>query len=381
MATTTPFYQWSVPTSSDLVKNGATAIETLGDSVDDSLWNSGFGQAGKNKIMNSDLTINQRSFTSTTATAYGFDRFNNVIGGGTGTATFSAQTFTAGTAPVAGYEGANYLRIVTTGQSATSTITRLQQSIENVRTFAGQTATFSFWAKAATGTPSISLELSQNYGTGGSPSTQINIVGGNVAITTLWARYSVTVAVPSLTGKTLGTTANTSALDFRLWFSAGSDFNARTGSLGIQSNTFEVWGFQAEYGSKATPFQTASGGSPQAELAMCQRYYYRFTGVTTGFLIASMGNDASSTTAGQALLKFPVTMRTIPSTLDTAGTWYYSNYAGSSVTLTSLTWNNSSSPDSGAIAVAAASGLLVTNKYQLLANNSTASYVGFSAEL
>ena len=42
MATTTPNYGWSVPTSSDLVKNGATAIETLGDSVDDSLWNSGF---------------------------------------------------------------------------------------------------------------------------------------------------------------------------------------------------------------------------------------------------------------------------------------------------------------------------------------------------
>jgi hypothetical protein len=34
MATTTPQYGWSVPTSSDLVKNGATAIETLGDSID-----------------------------------------------------------------------------------------------------------------------------------------------------------------------------------------------------------------------------------------------------------------------------------------------------------------------------------------------------------
>jgi hypothetical protein len=34
MATTTPNFGWTVPTSSDLVKNGATAIETLGDSVD-----------------------------------------------------------------------------------------------------------------------------------------------------------------------------------------------------------------------------------------------------------------------------------------------------------------------------------------------------------
>jgi len=37
MATTTPNYGWTVPTSSDLVKNGATAIETLGDSIDASL--------------------------------------------------------------------------------------------------------------------------------------------------------------------------------------------------------------------------------------------------------------------------------------------------------------------------------------------------------
>jgi hypothetical protein len=37
MATTTPNFGWSVPTSTDLVKDGATAIETLGDSVDASL--------------------------------------------------------------------------------------------------------------------------------------------------------------------------------------------------------------------------------------------------------------------------------------------------------------------------------------------------------
>lgn len=34
MATTTPNYGWTVPTSTDLVKDGATAIETLGDAVD-----------------------------------------------------------------------------------------------------------------------------------------------------------------------------------------------------------------------------------------------------------------------------------------------------------------------------------------------------------
>jgi hypothetical protein len=37
MATTTPNFGWSVPTSTDLVKNGASAIETLGDAIDASL--------------------------------------------------------------------------------------------------------------------------------------------------------------------------------------------------------------------------------------------------------------------------------------------------------------------------------------------------------
>jgi len=37
MATTTPNFGWPVPTSTDLVKDGATAIESLGDAIDASL--------------------------------------------------------------------------------------------------------------------------------------------------------------------------------------------------------------------------------------------------------------------------------------------------------------------------------------------------------
>ena len=38
MATTTPNYGWDVPTSTDYVKDGATAIETLGDDIDASMF-------------------------------------------------------------------------------------------------------------------------------------------------------------------------------------------------------------------------------------------------------------------------------------------------------------------------------------------------------
>jgi hypothetical protein len=47
MATTTPNYGWAVPTSTDLVKDGATAIETLGDSIDASLVDLRGGTTGQ----------------------------------------------------------------------------------------------------------------------------------------------------------------------------------------------------------------------------------------------------------------------------------------------------------------------------------------------
>lgn len=53
MATTTPNFGWSVPTSTDLVKDGATAIETLGDSIDASLLDLKGGTAGQVLAKNS----------------------------------------------------------------------------------------------------------------------------------------------------------------------------------------------------------------------------------------------------------------------------------------------------------------------------------------
>ena len=47
MATTTPSFSWPVPTSSDLVKNGATAIEALGDAIDASMTDLKGGTTGQ----------------------------------------------------------------------------------------------------------------------------------------------------------------------------------------------------------------------------------------------------------------------------------------------------------------------------------------------
>jgi hypothetical protein len=47
MATTTPNFGWPVPTSTDLVKDGAVAIEALGDAVDASLLDLKGGTTGQ----------------------------------------------------------------------------------------------------------------------------------------------------------------------------------------------------------------------------------------------------------------------------------------------------------------------------------------------
>ena len=79
MATTTPNFGWTVPTSTDLVKNGATAIETLGDGVDASFVGLKGGTTGQvlSKTSGTDLAFTwieqddtTLSFNAQTGTTY-----------------------------------------------------------------------------------------------------------------------------------------------------------------------------------------------------------------------------------------------------------------------------------------------------------------------
>jgi hypothetical protein len=294
---TSPNYAWAEPDNSSLVKNGAADIRTLGDAIDTSVWNIGYGQAGKNELINGDFGIWQRgtSFASPSGT-YTSDRWLVAISGGS-LGTCSQQTFTPATAPVAGYEGQFFLRMAS---NAGATYLELAQRVEDVRSNAGRTVTLSFWAKATSSVTFTPL-LRQNFGSGGSA----NVDNGGSAIavaSSSWTRYSVTVSLPSLSGKTIGTS---SYLGVILYSSAGT----------TASNTVDFWGVQLEYGSKATPFQTASGGSPQAELAMCQRYYWRTT-VGSSEPLSVVGGSLS-TTIGQIQVQHPVSMRSKPTILET----------------------------------------------------------------
>ena len=351
----------------------ATNMNDLSGSVN--LLQSAQYAAGKNAIINGDFRFNQRNFTSTTTDGtYGFDRFKLLASSG---ATMSAQTFTPGTAPVSGYEAANFCRIVTTGQSGTGVYTMLEQPIEDVRTFAGQTITISFWAKAATGTPKIATQIYQAFGAGGSPSSVVSTYVGQSTLSTSWARYSLTIANPSISGKTIGTTANTSSFGLRLWVSAGSSSNAETGSLGIQSNTFDIWGVQVEEGSTASEFQTATG-TIQGELAACQRYYWR-TSNTTTFAIYGLG-AAYSTTAALINIVNPVPLRVAATSVDYSTLRLDDNTSGFAITTIALNPVVLSSTLTN-VNVTGAVGLTQYRVYNLSNNNNTAGYIGFSAEL
>jgi hypothetical protein len=340
---------------------------------------STYAAAGKNKILNGDFNINQRAFSSSTSNGYSFDRWYNAHGNG-GTVTWSAQSFTAGTAPVSGYESKNFLRVVTSGQTATNVYTILQYRVEDVRTLAGQTATVSFWAKANTGTPKISIEVEQNFGTGGSPSSTVFTTVSASTISTSWARYSATFTIPSISGKTVGTDSNTSHLVLNLWISSGSDFNSRSSTIGIQSNTFDIWGVQLEAGSNVTAFQTATG-NPASELAACQRYYYRQTSLDDIYSRFAMGS-ATATTNGQFLFSFPVQMRAKPSSLDISAASTFILWDGvNDNNVTAISGMTRQSVNNASIDFTTAATMTQYRPYWAISRNTTSAYVGFSAEL
>jgi hypothetical protein len=142
------------------------------------------------------------------------------------------------------------------------------QAIENVRRLANKTVTLSFWANASAALK-FGVSFDQIFGTGGSPSPAVQGNGSSVTLSGSWSRYSLTFAIPSIAGKVLGTN-NDTRTQMYLWLSTGSSNSVRSGGVGVQSGTVNIWGVQLEVGSVATPLEKPD---PQQDLAKCQRFY------------------------------------------------------------------------------------------------------------
>jgi hypothetical protein len=328
--------------------------------------------AGKNRIINGDFSVNQRNFSSTTTTGtFGFDRWLLTCSGGT--TTYSKQSFSGGGNPVAGYNGTNYARVVTASQSAAGDFAFLSYKIEDARALSGQTVTISFWAKAASGTPKVAVALAPNQvGVG-----QVYQYGGQTTLSTSWARYSITMTL-----STVGASYTAGYNELFLWTSAGSTYNSNTGSMGIQNVTIDFWGVQVEQGSTATAFQTATG-TIQGELAACQRYYFR-AGLDSSSAFGVLGNSGytDSSTNSNVMFNLPVHMRTTPTTIDfpTLSTTRVLNL-GAPFTPTNASLTAITTTADIAWVQFTCSGMTSGQFSQYTKNNSGTAYIGFSAEL
>jgi hypothetical protein len=254
-----------------------------------------------NAIINGAFDIWQRGTSFSTLPNYTADRWAVDFNGSGATRTASQQSFTPGTAPELGYEGQFFFRLAQSVAGTGGTYNQIKQPIEDVRTFAGQTVTFSFWAKAAAATV-IGTRYIRFYGSGGSTAEEASF-GSPITLSTSWTRYTQTFTLPTLSGKTLG--AN-SFLQMIFDMPLNSTF------------TVDIWGVQLESGTVANDFRRNANSIAGEELT-CKRYYQRWFG--NGLQIG-LGTNYSSSQIEFPLI-FEIPMRVAPSLTATSGAGNY----------------------------------------------------------
>jgi hypothetical protein len=323
---------------------------------------------GKNAILNSDYSIWQRgtSIAATGGPLYTADRWGFYRSASATGATVSRQT--------SAQAGFQYCARVQRDSGNTSTATNnFYYSMESADSYkyVGKTLTLSFYARSGANYSSTSNGLVVQLQTGTGTNQNIifgftgaqDIINSTINLTTTWTRYT-------LTSNTVGSTATQIGMVFA---------NNPVGTAGA-NDWYEITGVQLEVGSISTLFQTATGNS-QAELAACQRYYWR---QTPGNVYGTYGfGFASSASAAVFAVNLPVTMRTIPTVLDFANLAVQSGSSTNGVNSSgSLSFEvNTSNPNLIMVAATAASGMTANQPARLVNNNNTAGYLGFGAEL
>ena len=222
---------------------------------------------GRNLLHNPLFNVAQRGPGNFTAGGFTMDRWR--LNFNLDTTSVNQGVLSDGQRAQIGDEAATYcLGHVFTGNAGAAAYSFLGQNMEGIRRLAGKTITVSFWAWASAALK-LAVSIDQYFGTGGSPSASVTGPGTAVTLSTTWTRYSLTLAVPSVSGKTVGTNGDDwTGVDF--WYSSGANQATRAGNIGVQSGTVQLWGVQLEIGSAATPLEKPD---PRYDLSNCQRFY------------------------------------------------------------------------------------------------------------
>jgi hypothetical protein len=278
----------------------------------------GLGQ--KNLIINGDMRIAQRSTSETGLTSTGYytvDRFSFVND------TLGTWTMSQDSDIPTGQGFANSLKIAcTTADASPASGDRLaiRHAFEgnniaslNYGSASAKNTTLSFWVKSnKTGT-----YIAELYGV--TSNRQIS-QAYTISSANTWEKKTLTFV-----GDTSGTynIDNSSELLITLYMGVGSGYTSGTlstswtasnnvdravGQVNLAdstSNYINITGIQLEVGENATPFENRSYGT---ELALCQRYYWKMTGVQYAYV----GMGFSESGFGNYYCKLPVTMRTNP---------------------------------------------------------------------
>jgi hypothetical protein len=361
MAAFTTNYGFDVPTSSDLVKNGATQIALLGQDLDTFL----FRPFTKNAIINGACEVAQRGTSAVTLTAASFlypvDRM--FVGRSSGTTGATAQQI--GSTTLTGFN--NAVRVQRTAANTSTNDLFIGQSMESLNSipFAGQTVTLSFYARAGANYSSsgsaLAVRLYSGTGTdqsglGSGFTGTATPISSSQVITTSWVRYSFSAAISS----------SATQLQFLAFYTP-------VGTAGAADNV-DITGIQLEVGSQATPF-TRAGGTIQGELAACQRYYERITSQSSNARLGA--GIASGLTAFNPTIYFAVTKRVAASTIDFANLTTYDSAIRSFTTIT----YSEGSLNSTTINVTGVTSGLTTGRTTELIASTIGGYIGFSAEL
>ena len=253
----------------------------------------------KNVLINSNFAVNQRGTFTANTDEYTIDRWYHNTSGATSTIT--QETHTVGTE----IEGqANYLKMVV---SSSSDYAGIRYRHEDVKTITPGVWTLSFWAKGTTPTGGLKIWCTQDFGNSGS--SDVDIANQTLtALTNTWTRQSITITVPSFSGKTIN---------------AASFFQFTIGQYDAGSAAWElnIANVQFEQGSILTDYEPPRSFAD--ELQRCKRYFQIVARHhSNGADFFALGS-AYGTSQPEVIIKWETEMRAAPSLEIASGTNYY----------------------------------------------------------